>query len=143
MGTRSGPTVVRVSAPIYRVAGVIAAPHRQETHPWADPHPDRARRAAPTSARVPAGRTAHPNGTVPVTPTAAAGMTAVAGVVATRARQRLKNAIVTSLDECIAAADGSIAHPNAHDARPFRWRRDPGASWTRGHRRVQEMEVSV
>jgi len=73
-------------------------------------------------------------------------MNAVAGVVATRARQRLKTALVTALEECIAAVDGASAHPDAHDAKPFRWSRDPGdlvASWMRGHRRLQEMEASV
>jgi len=42
--------------------------------------------------------------------------------------------------------DGASAHPDAHDAKPFRWSRDPGdlvASWMRGHRRLQEMEASV
>jgi len=73
-------------------------------------------------------------------------MNAVEGVVSTRARQRLKTALVTALAACSAAVDGSVAHPNAHDAKPCRWRRDPGdrvASWKRGHRRLQEMESSV
>jgi len=73
-------------------------------------------------------------------------MHAVAGVVATRARQRLKTDLVAARAVGIAAVDGSSAHPNAHEAQPCRWRRDPGdrvASWTRGHRRVQEMEASV
>jgi len=73
-------------------------------------------------------------------------MTAVAGVVSKRARQRLKTALVTSLEECIAAVEGSIAQPNAHEDWPFRWSQDPGdrvATWKRGHRRLQEMEVSV
>jgi len=73
-------------------------------------------------------------------------MNAVEGVVATRARPRLKNAIFNSLEECIAAVDGAIEHPDAHDAKPFRWRRDPGdrvASWKRGHRRLQDRELSV
>jgi len=86
--------------------------------------------SAPKSARVHAWRTAHPNGIVNVTPTAASWM----------------NAVFNSLDECIAAVDGSIAHPNAHDAKPFRWSRDPGdlvVSWKRGHRRLQEMESSL
>jgi len=85
-------------------------------------------------------------GTVHVTPTAASWMNAVEGFVSTRARQRLKNALFTSLEECIAAVEGSVAHHNAHDAKPFRWSRDPGdrvASWKRGHRRLQEMESSV
>jgi len=67
--------------------------------------------AAPTRPQRPLGRTAHP----------------------TR--------IVTALAACSAAVDGSIDHPNAHEARPCRWRRDPGdlvASWTRGHPRLQE-----
>jgi len=85
-------------------------------------------------------------GIVPVTPTSAAGMTAVAGVVATRARPRRTTALVAALDACIAAVEGSIEHPNAHDAKPCRWSRDPGdlvASWKRGHQRLRGKEVSV
>jgi len=73
-------------------------------------------------------------------------MNAVEGVVATRARPRRTTALVTALEACMAAVDGSIDHPNALDAKPCRWRRDPGdrvASWTHGHRRVQDMELSV
>jgi len=73
-------------------------------------------------------------------------MHAVAGFVSTRASQRLKTALVAALEACIAAVEGSIAHPDAHAAQPCRWSRDPGdrvASWTRGHRRVQEVDVSV
>jgi len=68
-------------------------------------------------------------------------MNAVEGFFSKLARQRLKNAVFNSLDECIAAVEGYIAHHNAHDARPFRWSRDPGdlvASWKRGHQRLQE-----
>jgi len=98
--------------------------------------------SAHKSARVHAGLKAHPNGTVPCTPAAAAWMNAMEGFVSPRARQRLKTAVFNSLDECIVAVDGSIDHA----AKPFRWSRDPGdlvASWTRGHRRVQEMEASL
>jgi len=100
----------------------------------------RACRACGPSPRI------EPLGTVPVTPTAAAGMTAVAGVVATRARPRRTTALVTALAACSAAVEGSIEHPDAHDAKPCRWRRDPGdrvASWKRGHRRLQDRELSV
>jgi len=68
-------------------------------------------------------------------------MNAVEGFFSKLARQRLKTAIVNTLDECIAAVEDSIDHHNAHDALPFRWSRDPRdlvASWKRGHQRLQE-----
>ncbi|MCY4197253.1 MAG: IS630 family transposase, partial [Rhodobacteraceae bacterium] len=77
-----------------------------------------------------------------VTPTAASWMNAVEGVFSKLARQRLKNAIFNSLEECVAAIEGYIAHHNANDARPFRWSRDPEdrvEAWKRGHQKLDEM----
>ena len=59
------------------------------------------------------------------TPTSAFWMNAVEGVVSKLSRQRLKNAVFDSLDECIVAIEGYIAHHNANDACPFRWSREP------------------
>ena len=61
-------------------------------------------------------------------------MNAVAGPDSKRTRQRFRNAIVNPLEACITAVEDSIAHHNAHAARPFRWRREPGdpvVSWKR------------
>ena len=52
-------------------------------------------------------------------------MNAVEGFFSKLARQRLKNAIFNSLDECIAAIEGYVEHYNANDARPFRWSKEP------------------
>ena len=52
-------------------------------------------------------------------------MNAVEGFFLRLSRQRLKNAVSDSLDECIASIEGCIEHHNANDARPFRWSRKP------------------
>ncbi len=76
------------------------------------------------------------------TPTSASWMNAVEGFFSKLSRQRLKDAIFNSLDECIAAIEGYIEHHNANDARPFRWSRKPEdlvEAWKKGHRKLQEM----
>ncbi len=98
------------------------------------------------SARVHAWLADHPNWSFHFTPTSASWMNAVEGFFPKLARQRPRHAIFNSLDACTAAVEAYIAHHNAHEARPFRWRRDPDdlvASWKRGHRRLEEMETSV
>jgi len=62
------------------------------------------------------------------------------GFFSKRARQRLKNAVFDSLDACIAAIAGYIEHPNANDARPFRWSRKPEdlvKAWKSGHQKLE------
>ena len=76
------------------------------------------------------------------TPTSASWMNAVEGFFSKLSRQRLKNAIFDSLDECIAAVEGYIDHHNANDARPFRWSKKPEdlvEAWKKGHQKLQEM----
>ena len=66
---------------------------------------------------------------------------AVEGFFSKLARQRLKHAVFNSLDECVAAVEGCIAHHNANEARPFSWSRKPEEvveSWKRGYRKLQE-----
>ena len=72
-------------------------------------------------------------------------MNAVEGFFPELTRQRLKDAVFDSLDDCVAAIEGYIEHHNASDARPFRWSRNPEdlvASWKRGHRKLQEMAAA-
>lgn len=76
------------------------------------------------------------------TPTSASWMNAVEGFFSKLSRQRLKNAVFNSLDECTAAIGGYIEHHNANHARPFRWSRNPEdlvEAWKRGHRKLEEM----
>ncbi len=83
-----------------------------------------------------------PDWTFHFTPTSASWMNAVEGFFSKLSRQRLKDAVFDSLDECIAAIEGYIAHHNANDARPFRWSRKPEdlvGAWKRGHQKLQEM----
>ena len=57
----------------------------------------------------------------------------------------LKDAVFDSLDECIAAIEGYIAHHDANHARPFRWSRKPEdfvEAWKRGHLKLQEMALN-
>ncbi|MYH58361.1 MAG: hypothetical protein F4145_10285 [Boseongicola sp. SB0675_bin_26] len=75
-------------------------------------------------------------------PTSAFWMNVVEGFVSKQSRQRLKNAVFDSLDECIAAIESCIKHHNANHARPFRWSRKPEdlvAAWKRGHQKLQDM----
>ena len=83
-----------------------------------------------------------PDWTFHFTPTSASWMNAVEGFFSKLARQRLKDAVFDSLDECIAAIEGCIEHHNASDARPFRWSRKPEdlvEAWKRGHQKLDEM----
>ena len=83
-----------------------------------------------------------PDWTFHFTPTSASWMNAVEGFFSKLSRQRLKNAVFDSLDECIAAIEGCIEHHNVNDARPFRWSRKPEdlvEAWKRGHQKLQEM----
>ena len=74
-----------------------------------------------------------PDWTFHFTPTSASWMNAVEGFFSKLARQRLKNAVFDSLDECIAAIEGYIEHHNANDAPPF-----PVEQKARGTRRLVE-----
>ncbi len=83
-----------------------------------------------------------PDWTFHFTPTSASWMNAVEGFFSKLARQRLKDAVFDSLDECVAAIEGYIEHHNASDARPFRWSRkaeDLVEAWKRGHQKLEEM----
>ncbi len=83
-----------------------------------------------------------PDWTFHFTPTSASWMNAVEGFFSKLARQRLKDAVFDSLDECIAAIEGCIEHHNVNDARPFRWSRKPEdlvEAWKRGHQKLDEM----
>jgi len=98
--------------------------------------------SAHKSAEVRAWLKGRPDWTFHFTPTSASWMNAVEGFFSKLSRQRLKNAVFDSLDECVAAIEGYIAHHNAHHARPFRWSRRPEdliAAWKRGHHKLQEM----
>ena len=67
---------------------------------------------------------------------------AVEGFFSKLLRQRLKNAVFNSLDECVGAIESYIEHHNASDARPFRLSRKPeelALSWKRGHQKLQDM----
>ena len=84
----------------------------------------------------------HPDWTFHFTPTSASWMNAVEGFFSKLSRQRLRNAVFNSLDECTAAIEGYIEHHNASHARPFRWSKAPEdlvEAWKRGHRKLQEM----
>ena len=81
------------------------------------------------------------NWTFHFTPTSASWMNAVEGFFSKLSRQRLKNAIFNSLDECIAAIEGYIEHHSTNDARPFRWSKAPEVlveAWKKGHQKLQE-----
>ena len=68
---------------------------------------------------------------------------AVEGFLSRLPRRRLRHAILSSLDECIAATEDYIKYHNANDARPFRWSRepkDPVEAWEKGHQKLQESE---
>ena len=83
----------------------------------------------------------HPDWSFHFTPTSAFWMNAVAGFFSKLSRQRLRHAIFHSLDACIAAIEGYIAHHYATDARPFRWSRKPEdlvEAWKKGHQKLQE-----
>ena len=83
-----------------------------------------------------------PDWTFHFTPTSASWMNAVEGFFSKLTRQRLKDAVFDSLDECVAAIEGYIEHHNASDARPFRWSRKPEdlvEAWKRGHQKLEEM----
>ena len=67
----------------------------------------------------------HANWTFHFTPTSASWTNAVEGFFSKLTRQRLKNAVFNSIDECITAIEGYIEHHNANSARPFRWSRKP------------------
>ena len=63
------------------------------------------------------------------------------GVFSKLSRQRLKQAVFNSLDECIAAIEGYTEHHNTNDARPFRWSKAPEdhvEAWKKGHQKLQE-----
>ena len=85
-----------------------------------------------------------PDWTFHFTPTSASWMNAVEGFFSKLTRQRLKDAVFDSLDECTAAIHTYIEHHNANEARPFRWSKKPERiveAWKRGHQKLQEMEA--
>ena len=85
---------------------------------------------------------ARPDWTFHFTPTSASWVNAVEGFFSKLSRQRLKNAVFNSVDECMAAVEGYIENHNEHDARPFRWSRKPGdlvEAWKKGHQKLREM----
>ena len=67
----------------------------------------------------------HPEWSFHFTPTSASWINAIEGFFSKLARQRLKNAIFHSVDECKEAIVIYIEHHNANDARPFRWSKKP------------------
>ena len=157
---RNGTTTLLAALDVAtgKVVGKMTERHRSEDfcafldHVAADLDPTMAvhvildNLSAHKSAHVHAWLADHPHWTFHFTPTSASWMNAVEGFFSKLARQRLKHAIFNSLDACITAVEDYIAHHNAHEAHPFRWRRDPEdlvASWKRGHRRLQDMELSV
>ncbi len=81
------------------------------------------------------------------TPTSASWMNAVEGFFSKLARQRLKNAIFNSLDECIEAIEYFIEHHNENNAQPFKWSKEPEdivASWKRGYQKpYPKLDTSV
>ncbi len=83
-----------------------------------------------------------PDRTFRFTPTPASRTDAVEGFFPRLSGQRPKDAVFDSLDECITAIEGCIAHHNVHHARPFRWSRKPEdlvEACKGGHRRLREM----
>ena len=112
---------IEPGVPVHVVRGDVSSHRSARVHAWLKHHPDR---------------------TFHFTPAPASWMNAAGGFFSRLSRQRLKDAIFDSLDECIAAIEGYIEHHNVNDARPFRWSRKPEelvASWKRGHRKLQEM----
>ena len=87
------------------------------------------------------------NWTFHFTPTSASWMNAVEGFFSKLARQRLKNAIFNSLDECIEAIEYFIEHHNENNAQPFKWSKKPEdivAAWKRGYQKLYpELDTSV
>ena len=82
----------------------------------------------------------HPDWSFHFTPTSASWTNAVEGFFSKLSRQRLKNAIFNSLDECIDAIEAFIDHHNANEARAFRWSKNPEdiiASWKRGYQMIE------
>ena len=87
-----------------------------------------------------------PDWTFHFTPTSASWMNAVEGFFSRLTRQRLKNAVFDSLDECTATIESYIEHHNCNDARPFRWSGNPKSlveSLKRGYQKLQNMESNV
>ena len=79
------------------------------------------------------------NWTFHFTPTSASWVNAVKGFFSKLARQRLKNAIFNSRDECIEAIECFIEHHNENKAQPFKWRKKPEdivAAWKRGYQKL-------
>ncbi len=71
------------------------------------------------SAEVHEWLTSRPDWKFHFTPTSASWMNAVEGFLSKLTRQRLKDAVFDSLEECVAAIDGYTRHHNASDARPL------------------------
>ena len=67
----------------------------------------------------------HEDQTFHFTPAPASWMNAVEGFFSKLTRQRLKHAVLDSVDECVAAIEGHIEHQNATCTRPIRWCRKP------------------
>ena len=85
----------------------------------------------------------HPRWHFHFTPTSASWANAVEGFFSKLARQRLKDAIFHSLEECTAAIEAFMAHHNAHQARPFRWRRSASELVESGKRSRQRLGTTA
>ena len=82
----------------------------------------------------------HPRWRFHFTPTSASWTNAIEGFFSKLARQRLKNAVFNSLDDCIEAIESFLQHHNETQARPFKWSRKPEdlvASWKRGYQMLE------
>ena len=82
----------------------------------------------------------HPDWSFHFTPAPASWTNAVEGFFARLSRRRLKHSVFHSLDECIGAIEAFIAHHNAHEARAFRWSKQPDeliAAWKRGYQKIE------
>jgi len=94
------------------------------------------------SAEVHAWLVNHPDWTFHFTPTSASWTNSVEGFFSKLTRQRLKNSIFNSLEECVKAIETYIDHHNANSAKPFRWTRDSKElveSWKRGYHMIESM----
>ena len=136
-----------------KVTGQMAGRHRSEEflafldlvaegiEPGADVHVILDNVSSHKSAEVNEWLKGRPHWTFHFTPTSASWTNAVEGFFSKLSRQRLRNAVFNSLDECVAAIEGHIERHNASDARPFKWSRKPEdlvEAWKKGHRKLQE-----
>ncbi len=86
-------------APMHVIPGNVSSTGSAEVHGWLRGRPDRA---------------------FHFTPTPASWTDAVEGFLSRLTGQRLKDAVLDPLDDCVAAMEGYTGRHNASDARPFR-----------------------